>query len=273
MATATAETGTVSQDDGASVNATIANEKSKTLPKSSREKIGKLKRAWSAYGYKSGALYEAQQDAHARRAELAVQIGHLKRTIENQRGIIGAADHKRLADLESQHTECLTEIAELVAESANLPSPFDPRVIAAFLANAGSRRLKASVPTVALRKGQTAIAALNEIRNEISDLVEAIDDIRTAPLPKNDSITNAVAEIERIAAKGAPYFGRCRITEPGANGRTRVGTVRWPLKFDDTGQESIDSGSMLIDRKGHRGTDGAGQRRGSESCRSEGTGF
>jgi hypothetical protein len=246
MATANPTTGTISLlDGGGSVNDSLANVNARKLPKQAQEKLRALTRAWSKVGHMRSALFAAQQDARARLTELTVQSDHLRRTIERGDGRIGSEDHRRLADIESDCAACRAEIAELVAETASLSGPLNPEPLAAWLA-AAKGKFKTSIPAVALRKNQSAADALKELRGELSDANEEIEAVRRAPLSAKDSIAIATSEIERIAARGAMYAGRCRLTEPSVNGRTRVGEIRWPKSYDDKNQEHNDAFSLLV---------------------------
>ncbi|CAJ0890866.1 hypothetical protein AMST5_04086 [freshwater sediment metagenome] len=89
--------------------------------------------------------------------------------------------------------------------------------------NGGHFEEATPVPAPELRKGETIAEAVARIREKVSKLKEDAQSIEDAPQPSESAKARARAQIEALAAKGAP--GVMALIE------SATGSIQWPEKY------------------------------------------
>jgi hypothetical protein len=223
----------------------IAKHAAKKLPPRAAEIRRKVQRAHRHRDVAAEASWREVQRISAEMSVLAVELSHTKRTFRNGDYEGGSEPWKRkIAELEEQVEALRVERDAQQAEMASLSSAYPPDLLDGWLAANAGATLK--IATVALPKGDPK-SALEKVRADRRKLLDERDRAANARLPVEEALKRAVAEIDAIARKGAPYFARTRIVEAKPNGNFSFGSIRWPLVHDEiAGTSRVDADKLAI---------------------------
>ena len=213
------------------------------LPRASRDKITRFKAAFRKDAALRMAHADQCQEMRREVSELATRVGVFRNDIKSN-NLGGDAALKQLANSEAELAERKAELELLQQEQ--IGGAIDPEPLLARLLKLGTK-FKAFTVEAPLRKGQTAEQALSETRAEIKDTRAEMKAARLAPIPTEEAITAAIADLKRRAAKGAPRFTHHRVSlGPALEGRYFTGMLHMPRTHVVGGQEVFDAENFTI---------------------------
>ena len=226
------------------VAATIVAAVAAKLPPRARERYRKLAAAHRRAHVARQSAFDHVQSVSRQRGEVDFELAHTRRTYEDG-DFEGSADEwrKRLAELQGQRDAFSAELEEAQREMQNIAAPYPLAAIDAWLASNAGRRLKTATPSVPKGDSKTA---LEKTRARLHDISGAIEETANARLPAKDAFERAVAEIDRVARNGMPYFARTRLVQTTESGGFNIGTVRWPTRYEDDGTPKIDAVALTV---------------------------
>jgi hypothetical protein len=234
--------------DHADRNKTVAAAAATKLSKDRQAFARGLRTTLSTADAMRHAFYESKQELLRQRSEMLFQVSHFEEAITWNRGVIGPAEHQRLAAMKAELADKAAEIADLDAEVARIPGAYNPASIDAWLASNAGKAFRPVPAQIKLAKNQTLEEALTETRKQfLATTAEAIA-IESADLPASESYARAKAEIDRIAGKAAPVFGGVRRTQTVDGERIRFGNIIWPVVYSGNGDGAArpDAFALLV---------------------------
>jgi len=232
---------TISTTTDQNVSATIVAAAVAKLPPRARERYRKFAAAHRHANIAKQAAFENVQAVAKRKGEVEFELAHVEHTYSSG-AYEGSSEpwRQRIAELERDIETAKAELAEAQAEMAATAAPYPIHAIDSWLASNAGRKFKAATPSIP--KGLT----LEKARARLREIGEEIETVAMARLPAKDAIERATQEIDDIARKGRPYYGRVRLVEPNERGGFTLGTIRWPLRYNDNGDPKIDTQALVI---------------------------
>jgi len=192
----------------------------KSLHPKAQKKIATIRMAAENFAAAADGRWNRQQALVQRKNELQALIAQYR-----AEGMPEGNFADEIALLE-QTTEQLADIAN---NKPTAPWP-DAGDIMKWLSREQRRgaKLELFVPDVRLPKGKSALEALRDHRDSTVPLREVLKRTINAPLTVEEAEPRAIADIEKLAASGAPDFRpTMRLEEIGINAASQ-GSVRWP---------------------------------------------
>lgn len=179
---------------------------------------------------------------HDQRHVLAGELRHR----EAHRGSEGwnSDDETALAALRSRYEKCLAKIVEVQNETS--PPDFSVERANDFLWSNRSARYTDARVRVKVAKN-TELDTLAAARTDIDRLTQELDSAQRSPVPYEQALSRAYADIDRLAADGKVDFSRAARLVPVPRGEVQ-GHIKWPRTGFDTGSqyvEVIDAPALL----------------------------
>jgi hypothetical protein len=189
----------------------------------------------------SDAYYNVGQILYEKISETNVAIADLERN----RVEYGYCDeellatyHQEVADLKEQREEASKKNKKLT----NWPQ--SEEVTDWISLQRASTKWRPHVLKIEVPKGSTASDVLRERRADVDAIKAAIRGAEIAWLPEADAVQKAVAQIDKIAIKGAPDFrGLFRLSKENRVVRAQQGKIEWPQQI--IGGDFHDAGFAL----------------------------
>jgi hypothetical protein len=217
------------------------------LPRVAREKHKSIERAASKSQAAHNEINDRMEKLRIRRTELLSQVNHAETEINGGWVSYGKSDHARVEGWRAEAAECRTEMDGLNEERRKLANGFQPdRILEWIRSEPSGRRWRACVPDVSLRKNETPFEAVKTTRREINEFQEQSQVADSAPRTLEEAEADVIAQIDFQANKGQPRFARALRVERDALNKRRTGTVRWPVKHDDKGEEHGDGFALAV---------------------------
>lgn len=182
--------------------------------------------------FQAGA-HSQKQDLRLRHSALNAQARALSRQIESTKPEHQHALKNQLADVKEEIAEVCEAVSATDFDLSMRRAAIDPAPVKDWMARRGSRAktftaYEPDLPAQSTAKDEKTLA---EVRTKIDGCAKAMRDIDLAPLPGEDALEKALAEIDKIATASAPDFSpTTRLAKNGLTDQRTQGTIKWPTK-------------------------------------------
>lgn len=222
----------------------------KTMPDTAQARYRVLVRVERNSQAQADASWNHQQNLIQSRQELQAQRAELERDLKRYASNRAYRAYREGVEADIQAVqEQISEIEESLAalRGSAVISGWYKVKLDRFLA--GATGCYAEYPIKLTPRGSRSLAEMYDIAcGAVGDFEGQISALDVAPLTREEAVQEAIANLNRLAARGEPEIdGLFHVERVGPRGNIGIqGSVRWPMTFDAEGREVIDAAALAV---------------------------